>query len=135
MRTPKGQLVTRTLIMSVDTSPQGDVFGGWILSQMDKGAGILALQYSRSRCATVAIDSLKFSLPVHVGEVLSCYAEIFEVGRSSMKIKMEAWRLKQETQQQDLVTEGVFTFVALNEHHKPHQADPKRRLMEAQAKS
>lgn len=130
MRKPKGELVTRTIAMPVNTNAHGDIFGGWILSQMDLGAGIMAQQYSRSRCVTIAIDSLKFSLPVQVGQLISCYAELHTVGRSSMKIKMEVWRFAHDTQAHDLVTEGIFTFVAINEERKPHLADPVRRVKE-----
>ncbi len=127
MREPKGQLVIQTLAMPVNTNSNGDIFGGWILSQMDLGAGILARQISKTRCVTVAIDSLVFRLPVKVGDTLSCYAELFKTGRSSMHIKIEAWKIYQETLRRDLVTEGVYTFVALNEKGKAHPADPIRR--------
>lgn len=130
MREPKGVLVTRMLAMPANTNTNGDIFGGWILSQMDVGGGIMAQQYSKSRCATVAIDTLVFSSPVKVGDLVSCYAEVHEVGRSSMKIKVEAWRSSRETGAHDLVTEGTFTFVALNNERKPHPADPKCRATE-----
>ena len=127
MRGPKGSLVTRMLAMPANTNAYGDIFGGWILSQMDLGGGIMAQQYSKSRCVTVSIDSVAFLSPVQVGDVLSCYAEVHAVGRSSMKIKIEAWCFSHETLTQHLVTEGHFTFVAIGKDRKPHSADPGRR--------
>lgn len=133
MREPKGQLVTQTLAMPANTNPSGDIFGGWILSQMDLGAGILAAQFSKSRCVTVAIDALVFRLPVKVGDTVSCYAELLKIGRSSMKIKLEVWRNSQKTLQHDLVTEGTYVLVAVDQSGKPHPAEVSNRTAQSRS--
>ncbi len=124
---PSGQLATQTLAMPMDANPNGDIFGGWLLSQMDLAAGILAKKFSHSRTTTVALDSMVFKKAVWVGDIVSCHSEILKVGSSSMKVKVEAWVERQLTDEKYLVTEGVFTFVAINAQGKPHPADPKKR--------
>jgi len=127
---PKGKLMSQTIAMSVNTNSQGDIFGGWILSQMDLAAGTFAQQLSHSRCATVAIDALSFRSPVRVGDTIGCYAELIKIGRSSLEINIEVWRTHYESEAHEKVTEGIFTFVAINESHTPHPADPIRRQQE-----
>jgi len=116
---PRGELAIQTLAMPSDTNPQGDIFGGWLVSQMDLAAGILAKTYSKGRAATVAIDSMSFLLPVHIGDVVSCYVELEHVGTTSMVINVQVWKQVCTTGERSQVTEGVFTFVAINEHGKP----------------
>lgn len=122
--TPTGDLMLRTLAMPADTNPSGDIFGGWLLSQMDVGGSLLAAEYSRGRVATVAVESMKFHLPVYVGDVLCCYASMNRVGRTSMTVDVQAWVLRAGDQQRErlLVTEGLFTYVALNADGQPRPA-------------
>ncbi|MFV8836458.1 acyl-CoA thioesterase [Aquisalimonas sp.] len=119
--TPTGDLMLRTLAMPADTNPSGDIFGGWLLSQMDVGGSLLAAEYSRGRVATVAVESMKFHLPVYVGDVLCCYASMHRVGRTSMTVDVQAWVLRAGDQQRErlLVTEGLFTYVALDADGRP----------------
>lgn len=117
---PTGDLVIKTLAMPGDTNPNGDIFGGWVLSQMDLGGGIIAKSYSPSgRIVTVAIESMSFINPVKVGGVVSCYAKVIKFGRSSMKISIETWVFDYTEHTHKIVTTGVFTYVAVNEHGKP----------------
>ncbi|KEQ18637.1 acyl-CoA thioester hydrolase YciA [Endozoicomonas numazuensis] len=124
MLEPRGELVLRTLAMPADTNPNGDIFGGWLLSQMDIAGGIAAKQRSHSRISTVAIESMSFHQPVNVGDVICCYAEIMHVGTTSMRIKLEVWITNMPFNQQRIkVTEGIFTFVAIDEDGRPQSVD------------
>ena len=118
---PKGELAIQTLAMPSDTNPNGDIFGGWVVSQMDLAAGILAKKRSKGRAATVAIDSMSFLLPVHVGDVVSCYVKLEHQGHASMIINVEVWTEVIATGVHSQVTEGTFTFVAIDEqgHSRP----------------
>ena len=115
---PRGELAIQTLAMPSDTNPNGDIFGGWVVSQMDLAAGILAKKYSKGRAATVAIDSMSFLLPVHVGDVVSCYVELEHLGKTSMVINVQVWKQVFATGERSQVTEGTFTFVAIDEQGK-----------------
>jgi acyl-CoA thioesterase YciA len=112
--TPSGELMTRTLAMPADSNASGDIFGGWVLSQMDIAAGIAAGQRAQGRVATVAIEAMSFLRPVHVGDVLCVYSNIKRCGRTSMSIELEAWALRNRIGERVKVTEGVFTFVAID---------------------
>ncbi len=116
---PRGELSLRTLAMPRDANPSGDIFGGWVLSQMDIAAGMSASQRARGRVATVAIDAMTFKLPVYVGDILCVYTDIERIGTSSMAIHVEAWALRDRMGQRLKVTEGQFTFVAIDEQRKP----------------
>lgn len=117
---PKGDLMLRTLAMPADTNPAGDIFGGWLLSQMDIAGGIAAKQRSRGRVATVAVDSMTFHKPVFVGDVLCCYANIERVGNTSLTIRLQAWVIREaHAGERVKVTEGLFTFVAIGEDRRP----------------
>lgn len=116
---PTGQLSIQTIAMPADTNANGDIFGGWLVSQMDLAAGIAAKQCARTRVVTVAIDTMVFHYPVRVGDVVCCYTELLEIGRSSMKIKVEAWAIRFENGEQHKVTEGLFTYVAIDEKGRP----------------
>ncbi len=116
---PRGELAIQTLAMPTNTNAHGDIFGGWLVSQMDLAAGILAKQYTKGRAATVAIDSMSFLQPVHVGDVVSCYVELVRLGRTSMTIKVEVWKEILATGEKSQVTEGTFIFVAIDEHGRP----------------
>jgi acyl-CoA thioesterase YciA len=117
--TPQGELVIRTIAMPADTNPSGDIFGGWIMSQMDLGSGILASKTARSRVVTVAVDGMSFLQPVRVGDTIACYARVDSIGRTSMKIPVEVWAQRYRRQEQLLVTRAVFTYVAVDEAGKP----------------
>ncbi len=112
--TPTGDLTIRTVAMPADANASGDIFGGWVLSQMDLAAGIAAGQRANGRVATIAIDAMKFIKPVHVGDVLCVYSKIIKCGRTSMAIQLEAWALRNRIGEPVRVTEGVFTFVAID---------------------
>ncbi|MGB0683364.1 MAG: acyl-CoA thioesterase [Magnetovibrionaceae bacterium] len=112
---PKGEMVIRTLCMPKDTNPAGDIFGGWLMSQMDIAGGVFAAQRARGRVATVAADAMSFHLPVRVGDVIACFAEVVHVGHTSLKVRVEAWALRERIGNREKVTEGVFAFVALDE--------------------
>lgn len=120
---PTGELVIQTLAMPTNTNPNGDIFGGWLMSQMDLAAGILAKQRSRGRAATVAIDSMSFLQPVHVGEIVSCYVELIHLGHTSMRIKVEVWKENFTTGKKIQVTVGTFTFVAIDEQGRPRPVE------------
>ena len=113
--TPFGELALQTVAMPADTNANGDIFGGWLVSQMDIAAAIAALKVTRHRVATVAIDSMSFLTPVHVGAVISCYTHIVEIGRSSMRINVEVWINHKTSLEPTKVTEGEFVFVAIDE--------------------
>lgn len=113
---PRGELTTRTLAMPGDANPSGDIFGGWVLSQMDIAGGIAAGIRAQDRVATVAIDAMAFIRPVNVGDVLCVYAHIDKTGRTSMSIHIEAWVLRGRKGERVKVTEGTFTFVSIDKN-------------------
>ena len=116
---PKGHLSLRTLAMPADANTNGDIFGGWLISQMDIAAGMTASQRSCGRAATVAINGMTFKLPVYIGAILCVYTEIVEVRTTSMKIYVEAWVIRERKSERIKVTEGMFTFVAIDNNRKP----------------
>jgi len=105
--------------MPADTNSNGDIFGGWLLSQMDLGGAIHARNLARSRVATVAIDAMVFLYPVYVGDIVSCHAALLKIGHTSMRIAVEAWAQRSRDGELVRVTEGHFTYVALNESGRP----------------
>ncbi|MCR9105334.1 MAG: acyl-CoA thioesterase [Gammaproteobacteria bacterium] len=114
--TPRGTLALQTVAMPKDTNANGDIFGGWLLSQMDIAALITASRVADGRAATVAIDSMAFLTPVHVGAVVSCYCDVLEIGRSSVRILVEVWINSKHDGEPLKVTEGEFVFVAIDEN-------------------
>ncbi|MBT3585749.1 MAG: acyl-CoA thioesterase [Halobacteriovoraceae bacterium] len=121
----RGDLVIRTLAMPSDTNPNGDIFGGWVLSQMDIAGGIATKRLAKGRTVTIAVDAMTFHLPVFVGDVLCCYAEIIKVGRTSIQTKIEAWAVRQYHTERVKVTEGIFTYVATTEDRVPRNVEQK----------
>lgn len=117
--TPKGDLVTRTIAMPADTNSNGDIFGGWLVSQMDLGGALLARNTARSRVVTVAIDAMSFVAPVNVGDTVTCYASLLKIGRTSMKIAVESWVQRHSDSSVLRVTEGIYTYVAIDAHGRP----------------
>jgi len=116
---PKGELVIQTIAMPKDTNPNGDIFGGWLMSQMDLGSGILAAKVAKARVVTVAMEGMSFLQPVRVGDTVACYAWVERVGRTSMTIPIEVWVRRFMHGQQVRVTRGVFTYVAIDDSGKP----------------
>jgi acyl-CoA thioesterase YciA len=116
---PEGELSIRTVAMPADTNPGGDIFGGWLLSQMDVAGGIIAHRVAQGRTATVAVDAMKFHLPVHVGDVLCCYARVARLGTTSIAVRVEAWAERRNSTLKVKVTDGTFTYVALDENRRP----------------
>lgn len=120
---PVGELSMRTLAMPADTNPSGDIFGGWVLAQMDIAGGVVAHQRAKGRVATIAVDSMMFHQPVKVGDVVCCYAEIKKVGRTSMTIQIQTWIIREAGGMRLKVTEGDFTYVALGPDGRPRPVD------------
>lgn len=116
---PSGELTLRTMAMPADTNAAGDIFGGWVLSQMDLAGGIAAGQRASARVVTIAVDGMKFIRPVHVGDVLCVYTDIVRVGNTSMEIKLEAWALRHRFGSREKVTEAQFTFVCVDDDGRP----------------
>lgn len=112
-------LAILTTAMPADTNPSGDIFGGWLMAQMDLAAGNIASRTARGRVATIAVDGMVFLSPVKVGDEVSVYARVISIGRTSMKLKVEAYRRLRDSDVKMRVTEGVFTFVALDELGRP----------------
>lgn len=116
---PRGNLTVRISAMPADTNANGDIFGGWVLSRMDQAGGIAAVERARGRAVTIALDGMTFIRPVRVGDVLEVYTLIESVGRTSMKIHVEAWARRFETYHHEKVTDANFTFVAIDAGGKP----------------
>lgn len=116
---PCGDLCTRTLAMPADTNQNGDIFGGWLLSQMDIGGGVFASKVARSRTVTVAIEAMNFRKPVYVGDLVSVHATLVKIGRTSVTVRIEAWVLRRKEMQSILVTDGNFTYVSIDDQGHP----------------
>ena len=116
---PSGDLCIRTLAMPADTNANGDIFGGWLLSQMDVGGGVFASQVANSRTVTVAIEAMNFRKAVYVGDLVSVYANLVRVGRTSLTVHLEAWALRRKDLRPILVTDGNFTYVSIDDHGNP----------------
>jgi len=113
----------RVVAMPADANAYGDIFGGWLLSLMDNGAGLTAARRSKGRAVTVAIDAMVFHAPVKVGDEVSVYAEVEKVGRTSITIAVEAWRRQRSEDTATKVTEAKFTFVAIDDDGNPRAVD------------
>lgn len=116
---PVGEATLRVVAMPSDVNINGDIFGGWVLSQMDIASGIVAAQRAKGRVTTVAVDAMKFIRPVQVGNILCVWASVARVGRSSMAIKIEAWAVRHRRGISEKVTEAIFTYVAIDEDGNP----------------
>jgi len=121
---PRGELTVRLTAMPADTNANGDIFGGWVLSQMDQAGGIAAHERAQGRVATIAVDAMKFIRPVKVGDVLCVYTAVERVGRTSMRIHVEAWARRFRTRVREKVTDADFTFVAIDENGRPRPVPP-----------
>src|ERR1044071_3144855 len=116
---PRGALTARISAMPADTNANGDIFGGWVLSRMDQAGGIAGVERARGRVVTVALDAMQFIRPVRVGDVLEVYTVVESIGRTSMKIHVEAWARRFQTHLQEKVTDATFTFVAIDDTGRP----------------
>jgi len=115
--------MVRTLAMPADTNPAGDIFGGWLLAQMDIAGGIAAARRARGRVATVALEGMAFHRPVLVGDVVSCYADVVRIGRTSLTVRVEVEVEDRTGGEAVKVTEGLFTYVAIDANGRPHPVD------------
>ena len=115
---PTGEITLQTIPMPKDANGNGDIFGGWLMSQMDLGAAVLARRRAKGRTATVAVDAMQFLKPVKIGDVVTIYADMVAEGRSSMRIALEVWVHRMPADERLKVTEAVFTFVAIDDHGK-----------------
>ena len=129
---PEGEPLIRAIAMPADANPSGDIFGGWLMSQMDMAAANAASRRCRGRCATVAVDGMVFHEPVFIGDEVSLYCTFTRIGRTSMTIRVEAWRRCRTSDTRSRVTEGTFTFVAVDENRRPRpvppEAEPEARI-------
>ncbi|MBH47527.1 MAG: acyl-CoA thioesterase [Halobacteriovorax sp.] len=116
---PIGELAIRVLAMPEHTNPAGDIFGGWVLSQMDIAGGLFTKKISKGRTVTIAVDSMTFNKPVLVGDTLCCYVSLLKTGKTSLSVKIETWVSRQYSEGREKVTEGVFTYVAVSSDRKP----------------
>ena len=118
---PSRAPTVRVIAMPADANPYGDIFGGWLMSQMDLAAGSIASRHSHGRAVTIAMDGMQFHLPVSVGDEVSVYAELVRTGRTSMTIDVEAWRRHRHEEDMFKVTQASFTFVAIDLDRKPRE--------------
>ena len=116
---PCGDLSIRTLAMPADTNANGDIFGGWLLSQMDISGGIFASKVAKSRTVTVAIEAMNFRKPVYVGDLVSVHANLVRIGRTSVTVHLEAWVQRRKEMGSILVTDGNFTYVSIDDQRHP----------------
>ena len=116
---PRGEMAIRTLAMPAVTNPSGDIFGGWLLAQMDLAGANAAILRAQGRVVTIAIDAMTFYKPVEVGDEVSCYTQIQKIGRTSISILVEAWKRRQDREESVKVTAGVFTYVKVDQDRRP----------------
>jgi acyl-CoA thioesterase YciA len=110
--------------MPADANPYGDIFGGWLMSQMDMAAGLVAARHSAGRAVTIAVEGMKFHRPVFVGDEVSVFADMVHVGNTSMTIEVEAWRRARHSSETYKVTQARFVFVAVDEGRRPRKVPP-----------
>ncbi|WP_331374534.1 acyl-CoA thioesterase [Sinorhizobium chiapasense] len=116
---PNGELTLRTLAMPADANAAGDIFGGWVMAQMDLSCGIRAAERARGRVVTAAVKEMAFALPVKIGDTLCVYTDIVKVGRTSMTLKVETWAQRYLSHVMEKVTDAIFVMVALDSTGKP----------------
>jgi acyl-CoA thioesterase YciA len=119
----RGEPAIRTVAMPADTNSNGDIFGGWVLAQMDLAAGVVGARRARGRVATVAVDGMTFHRPVNVGDVVSCYAKVTRVGRTSLTVQVDTYVIRGRINDEVKVTDGHFTMVAIDHQGKPRPVD------------
>jgi acyl-CoA thioesterase YciA len=121
---PRVEPALRAIAMPADANPHGDIFGGWLLSQMDLAGGTAATRRAKGRTVTVAITAMTFHRPVFIGDEVTCYAEIVKVGKTSVTVKVESWARRGTGEEQVAVTEGIFTYVAVGDDRRPCAVPP-----------
>lgn len=121
---PQDSPAIRVIATPADTNPHGDIFGGWLMSLMDSAAGSVAARYSHGRAVTISVEGMTFLRPVIVGDEVSVFASLASVGRTSMKIAVEAWRRARHDDRSYRVTQASFTFVAIGEDRQPRSVPP-----------
>ena len=121
---PRGELTVRTIAMPADTNANGDIFGGWVMSQMDQAGGIAGGERAQGRVVTVAVEAMHFIRPVRIGDVLCVYTRVERIGRTSMTIQVEAWARRFQTRLREKVTDATFTFVAIDQDGRPRPIPP-----------
>lgn len=122
---PKGELAIRVVAMPKDTNPAGDVFGGWLISQMDLAGGVFCRKIAKGRVVTVTIESTTFNAPVFIGDTLCCYVSLVKIGRTSITVSIEAYVNRDFEDTRIKVTEGEFKYVKMDENRKPTPIDQK----------
>jgi acyl-CoA thioesterase YciA len=120
---PKGELAIRVVAMPKDTNPAGDIFGGWLLSQMDLAGGVFCRKFAKGRVVTITIDSTTFNAPVFIGDTLCCYVSLVKIGRTSITTHIEAYVNRDFEDTRIKVTEGEFKYVKMDENRKPTLID------------
>ncbi|HEY4861124.1 MAG TPA: acyl-CoA thioesterase [Xanthobacteraceae bacterium] len=123
-RSPETEPALRAIAMPADANPFGDIFGGWLLSQMDLAGGTVATRRAKGRTATVAITGMHFHRPVFIGDEVTCYAEIVRIGKTSITVKIESWARRRTGEEHVPVTEGTFTYVAVDVDRRPRPIPP-----------
>lgn len=118
-----GELAIRVIAMPENTNPNGDIFGGWVVSQMDLAGMSIAAKVAKSKVVTVAIETMSFLSPVSVGDFICCYVKLLKIGRTSLKMKITTYSVNSMGEHRKKVTEGLFTFVALDENNRPRIID------------
>lgn len=126
MTKPKGELTLRTLAMPGDANAAGDIFGGWVMAQMDLSCGIRAAERARGRVVTAAVQEMAFALPVKIGDTLCIYTDIVKVGRTSITLNVEAWAQRYLSDRMERVTDARFVMVALDQEGKPTPVPPEQ---------
>ena len=137
-RQPRGILSVMTQALPKDTNPRGNIFGGWVLAQMDIAGELMANEIARGPTVTVTVDKMAFKLTVHVGDTICLYAELLRVGNSSMDIKLEVWARQlfgEYKAESHLVTEGVFRYVAVDDHGRPCRVPDNPQIFKRSGKS
>jgi acyl-CoA thioesterase YciA len=123
-RPPHAEPALRAIAMPADANPHGDIFGGWLLSQMDMAGGTAATRRAKGRTATIAIAGISFHRPVFIGDEVTCYAEIIRIGTTSIAVKVESWVRRGTGEEQIAVSEGIFTYVAIDSDRRPRPVPP-----------
>ena len=121
---PNGEAAIRVTAVPADANVYGDIFGGWLMAQMDLAASAIASRHSGGRAVTIAVDGMTFHRPVFVGDEVSVYATLEEVGRTSMKVAVATWRRDRHSEEANLVTKARFTFVAISQDRRPRSVKP-----------
>ena len=121
---PQGDLSLQAVAMPCDTNPHGDIFGGWLMSQMDLAGYVTACEVAGGRVATVAVEGMSFLTPVHVGAVVSCYCDVVDIGRSSVRVVVEVWINSKHDGEPIMVTEGTFIYVAIDSEKRTRVIAP-----------